>query len=130
MSSMKTTTKSVLVTSTTIPQVDTRRELRHSTREVVQIYWMDEGGLPNEGSAVIRNVSARGFGIRTDRSFTVGQSITVRVPERSLTCAVRHVQERVHSFTVGLEIRASSDGSSLEHSLENLSSALGASMPD
>ena len=73
---------------------------------------------------MVRNTSPRGFGIRTDRTFRVGQSITVRTPERSLECKVRHVQEHSYSFMIGLEIQSSSDGSSLERSLDSLSSAL------
>lgn len=129
MSAAKITTGISPVNHETPPQLDTRRETRHDTRSVVQIYWKDQAGLPCDGTGVIRNVSARGFGLTADRSFDLGQSITVRTPDRSLECVVRHVRPRTYSFMVGLEIRASSDGSSLEHSLENLSSALGASIP-
>jgi hypothetical protein len=40
------------------------------------------------------------------------------------------VQERRYSFRIGLEIRSSSDGSSLERSLRSLASALDAPVPD
>ena len=101
-----------------------RRHERQETRVPVQIYWQDDIGLPCEAVALVRNTSARGFGIRTDRDFRIGQSITVRTPERSMACEVRHVQEHSYSFMVGLEIQSSSDGSSLERSLDSLSSAL------
>lgn len=107
-----------------------RRHERQETRAVVQIYWRDDIGLPCEAVAVVRDISPRGFGIRTDRSFAVGQSITVRTPERSMVCEVRYSQQRSSSYMVGLEIQSSSDGSSLEHSLDSLSSALaGAASP-
>jgi hypothetical protein len=106
-----------------------RRHERQDAQAVVQIYWRDESGLPCESVAVIKNISARGFGIQTDSSFPVGRSITVRTPKRSLECEVRHVQERRYSFRIGLEIRSSSDGSSLERSLRSLASALDGPVP-
>ena len=130
MSTTKVATDLGQVVHETTSQPDTRREMRHDTRAVVQIYWQDDAQLPCEAVAVIRNISARGFGVTTDRSFTVGQSITVRAAERSMQCEVRHVQERRCSFTVGLEIRSSSDGSSLERSLRSLASAVDAPVPD
>lgn len=105
-------------------QRESRRFPRTPARSVVLIYWQDSAGLPCEATAVIRDVSARGFGLRTDRPFEVGAFITVRTPERSLVCAVRHVQAEPCSYLVGLEILSSSDGSSDEVSLNCLSKAL------
>ena len=89
------------------------------------IYWLDDTGLPCDACAVIRDVSARGFGIETDQPFTVGQALTIRTADSSLECVVRHMQEYPNSFLAGLEVLSSSDGSSLEFSLANLTIALG-----
>ena len=105
-------------------QKEARQHARTPARSVVLIYWQDDARLPCEASSVIRNVSAGGFGMRTDRPFNIGKSITVRTPQRSLACIVRHVQPEPHSYLVGLEILSASDGSSLEQSLTSLSNAL------
>jgi hypothetical protein len=104
---------------------DHRHDPRSPAQTVVLIYWLDDAGLPCDACAVIRDVSARGFGIETDRLFTVGQSLTIRTADSSLECVVRHMQEYPNSFLAGLEVLSSSDGSSLESSLANLSMALG-----
>lgn len=109
-------------------RTDSRKHPRAAARAVVLIYWQDDNRLPCETTAVIRDVSAGGFGVRTDRSFPKGKSITVSTPERSLECTVRHVQKQPHSFFVGLQILSASDGSGHEQSLGNLSSALAASI--
>lgn len=103
---------------------EARKYARTPARSVVLIYWQDAAKLPCEATAIVRDVSAGGFGLRTDRPFDVGKSITVRTPQRSLECAVRHVQEEPHSYLVGLQILSASDGSSLEQSLTSLSDAL------
>lgn len=105
---------------------ETRRYERVSAQSVVTIYWQDEAALPCDASAIVRNVSAGGFGLRTEQRFDLGKLITVRTPERSLTCSVRHVQEEPFGYLVGLKIRSSSDGSSLEESLNSLSAVLAA----
>jgi hypothetical protein len=105
-------------------EADLRRHPRHPAQTVVLIYWLDAGGLPCEACAVIRDVSARGFGIETDRCFPVGQSLTIRTAANSLECVVRHMQEYPNSFLAGLEVLSSSDGSSLESSLANLAAVL------
>jgi hypothetical protein len=102
-------------------EADHRRDPRRPAQSVVLIYWLDGTGLPCEACAVIRDVSARGFGIETDRCFPVGQSLTIRTPDRSLECVVRHMQEHPNSFLAGLQVLSASDGSSLESSLANLS---------
>ena len=124
MSKIETPAKAAPLTSAIAVSVNKRRHPRTSARAVVLIYWQDERRLPCESTAVIKDVSAGGFGIRTDRSFPQGKAITVRTPERSLECAVRHVTEQTDSFIVGLQILSSSDGSGQEQSLEGLSSAL------
>ena len=106
------------------PGVESRRYPRSPAQTVVLIYWLDDRGLPCDACAVIRDVSARGFGIETDQNFLVGQALTIRTAERSLQCVVRHMQEYPSSFLAGLEVVASSDGSSLESSLANLASIL------
>jgi hypothetical protein len=103
---------------------DHRRHPRHAAQTVVLIYWLDLTGLPCEACAVIRDVSARGFGVETDQCFTVGQALTIRTALSSLECVVRHMQEYPNSFLAGLEVLSSSDGSSLESSLANLSAVL------
>jgi hypothetical protein len=103
---------------------DHRRDPRRPAQTVVLIYWLDNTGLPCDACAVIRDVSARGFGIETDRCFPVGQALTIRTATRSLECVVRHMQEYPNSFLAGLEVLSSSDGSSLESSLANLSAAV------
>ncbi|MDA0206939.1 MAG: PilZ domain-containing protein [Acidobacteria bacterium] len=126
MSNTETPAKAAQMAPAIAVSVNKRSHPRTSTRAVVLIYWLDENRLPCESTAVIKDVSAGGFGIRTDRGFPQGKSITVRTPERSLECVVRHVTEQPHSFMVGLQIRSSSDGSGQEQSLEGLSSALAA----
>lgn len=103
---------------------DHRRDPRRPAQTVVLIYWLDDTGLPCDACAVIRDVSARGFGIETDQNLRVGQSLTIRTVERSLQCVVRHMQEFPSSFLAGLEVLSASDGSSLESSLANLASNL------
>lgn len=115
------------IRSTPIAQptrTDHRRDPRHPAQTVVLIYWLDDARLPCDACAVIRDVSARGFGIETDQNFFVGQALTIRTAERSLQCVVRHMQELPNSFLAGLEVLSSSDGSSLEFSLANLASNL------
>lgn len=107
------------------PEADHRRDPRRPAQTVVLIYWLDDTGLPCDACAVIRDVSARGFGIETDQPFTVGQALTIRTADSSLECVVRHMQEYPNSFLAGLEVLSSSDGSSLEFSLANLTIALG-----
>jgi hypothetical protein len=130
MNKVEAVTGSTNATPEATIRADNRRDLRTAARAVVLIYWQDERKLPCETTAVIRDVSAGGFGVRTDRSFPEGKSITVRTPERSLECTVRHVQQQPHSFFVGLQIRPSSDGSGHEQSLGSLSAALAASTPE
>lgn len=114
--------KSTLVAQPT--DADHRRDPRHPAQTVVLIYWLDDTGLPCDACAVIRDVSARGFGIETDRCFAVGQSLTIRTAANSLECVVRHMQEYPNSYLAGLEVLSSSDGSSLESSLAKLSAAI------
>lgn len=101
-----------------------RRDPRHPARTVVLIYWVNGAGLPCDACAIISDVSARGFGVETDRRFPVGQRLTIRTADNSLECVVRHMQEYPNSFLAGLEVLSASDGSSLEASLANLSAAV------
>ncbi len=103
---------------------ESRRDLRYPAHDVVLIYWSDPFGFPCESSAIIRDVSARGFGIETDQDFPVGQPLCIRTAERTLDCIVRHVQEYPSTYIAGLEIVATSDGSTHESSLANLAASL------
>ena len=115
-----------LISTPAVPstQSDHRRDPRRPAQTVVLIYWLDITGLPCEACAVIRDVSARGFGIETDQCFPVGRRLTIRTAASSLECVVRHMQVFPSSFLDGLEVLSSSDGSSLESSLANLSAAI------
>jgi hypothetical protein len=104
-------------------EADHRRDPRRPAQTVVLIYWLDDAGLACDACAIIRDVSARGFGIETDQCFPVGQSLTIRTVDNALECVVRHMQEYPNSFLAGLEVLSSSDGSSLESSLASLSAA-------
>ena len=106
------------------PRKEQRRHQRHAADQQVLVYWQTKSGVPSESSATLRNVSAGGFGIELNERFTVGAVVVVKASERSLQCAVRHVQQYSDSFLIGLEVLSTSDGSSLARSLEELSSAL------
>lgn len=126
MSNVNAQTKPIVALPVPPKEKEARKYARTPARSVVLIYWQDAAKLPCEAAAIVRDISAKGFGLRTDRSFDIGKSITVRTPQRSLECAVRHVQQEPHSYLVGLEVLSASDGSSLEQSLTSLSNALAA----
>lgn len=122
MSKKHARTESPTVTASKLN--DLRRDPRYPSQTVVLIYWTDARGFPCDACAVIRDVSARGFGIETDQQFPIGQPLTIRTAVNSLECVVRHLQEYPNSFLAGLEVLSSSDGSALESSLANLSAAI------
>ena len=103
---------------------ESRRDPRDPTRKVVLIYWLDDRGLPCDACAVIRDVSAHGIGIETDRPFDVSQPLTIRTANGSLECVVRRMQEDPSGFLVGLKVLSSSGASSPRSSLANLASLL------
>jgi hypothetical protein len=111
-------------------QEERRRHPRHEAEEQVLVYWQTKSGLPRESAAVLRNVSAGGFAIELVERFEVGAVVVVKASERSLQCAVRHVQQHSDSFLIGLEVLSASDGSTLARSLEGLSSGLSDSIPE
>ena len=122
MSKKHARTESPTVTASKLN--DLRRDPRYPSQTVVLINWTDAQGFPCDACAVIRDVSARGFGIETDQQFPIGQPLTIRTAVNSLECVVRHLQEYPNSFLAGLEVLSSSDGSALESSLANLSAAI------
>lgn len=94
------------------------------------VCWQDDAGLQCEAHAIIGDISASGFGVEINRSIPLTKIVTVSDPERSLLCAVRHIQEFPNSFLVGLEVLSSSDDTPLAKSLEELSSALAAAFAE
>ena len=99
MSKKHARTESPTVTASKLN--DLRRDPRYPSQTVVLIYWTDARGFPCDACAVIRDVSARGFGIETDQQFPIGQPLTIRTAVNSLECVVRHLQEYPNSFLAG-----------------------------
>ena len=130
---MTTTTSKTLKESTTgvagpgetLP-VEQRRSRRFSTALDVEIYWQDEYGLPCIAPAVVRNVSAGGFGIAVGRKPPVGSLLTVRTLKNSMQCIVRHTQPDQGAYLVGVELLPAADGATPTQSLERLAAALSA----
>lgn len=106
--------------------VEQRRFRRFSTTLDVEIYWQDEYGLPCTAPAVVRNVSAGGFGIAAGRKPPVGSLLTVRTLKNSMQCVVRHTEPDQGAYLVGVELLPSADGTTPTQSLERLASALSA----
>ena len=107
-------------------RIEKRRSRRFSTTLDLEIYWEDEYGLPCVSPAVVRNVSAGGFGIRLERKPPVGSLLTVRAPMNSMQCVVRHVQPDQGSYLVGVELLPAADGTTPTQSLQRLATALSA----
>jgi hypothetical protein len=112
------------------PEVDRRHHPRYSAGNEVLVCWQDDAGFQCEARAIAEDISASGFGVEIDRSIRLTKIVTVSDPERSLRCAVQHIQEFSNSFLVGLEVLSSSDDTPLAKSLEKLSSVLAAAFAE
>ena len=106
--------------------VEQRRHRRISTTLDVRISWQDEFGLQCHAFAVVRDVSAGGFGIELDRQPPLGSLLTVRTLKSSMQCVVRHVQPQQDTFLVGVEMLPAPDGTTPTQSLERLAASLSA----
>jgi hypothetical protein len=106
--------------------VENRRFRLFSTTLDVEIYWQDEYGLPCVAPAIVRDVSAGGFGIELGRKPPVGSLLTVRTLKSSMLCFVRHTQPDQGSYLVGVEMLPAADGTTPTQSLERLAAALSA----
>ena len=106
------------------PPIEQRRSRRFSTTLDVEIYWQDEYGLPHIAPAVVRNVSAGGFGIALGRKPPVGSLLTVRTRKNSMQCVVRHAGPDQGAYLVGVELLPAADGTTPTQSLERLAAAL------
>jgi c-di-GMP-binding flagellar brake protein YcgR len=107
--------------------VERRRYRRFWVGLNVRVYWQDEEGRQRETPALLRDVSAGGFGIESQDRLAVGMVITVRTMVNSPRCEVRHLQANEKRVLIGVKVLPSEDGSSHEESLEKLASALAAS---
>ena len=92
----------------------------------MRVSWQDEQGRQREAPALLRDVSAGGFGIELQNPLEVGMLITVRTMVNSCRCEVRHVRANEKRVLVGLRVLPPEDGSSHEESLEKLGAALAA----
>lgn len=93
----------------------------------VRVYWQDQEGRQRESPALLRDVSAGGFGIELQDRVEVGTLITVRTMVTSPRCEVRHVRVDGKCVVIGVKVLPSEDGSRHEESLEKLAAALAAS---
>jgi c-di-GMP-binding flagellar brake protein YcgR len=109
------------------PAVERRRYRRFWVGLNVRIYWQDEQGRQREAPALLRDVSAGGFGIELQDRLEVGTLITVRTMVKSPRCEVRHVRANEKRVLIGVKVLPSEDGSRHEESLEKLAAALAAS---
>jgi hypothetical protein len=109
------------------PVVERRRYRRFWVGLNVRVYWQDEEGRQRETPALLRDVSAGGFGIESQDRLAVGMVITVRTMVNSPRCEMRHLQANEKRVLIGVKVLPSEDGSSHEESLEKLASALAAS---
>lgn len=104
--------------------IEQRRYRRFSTTLDVEICWRDEYGLPCVSPAVVKNVSAGGFGVALGKEPPVGSLLTVTVLKTSMKCVVRHVQPDHDAYLVGMEMLPASDGTTPTQSLQRLATAL------
>lgn len=93
----------------------------------MRVYWQDEQGRQREAPALLRDVSAGGFGIELQDCLEVGTIVTVRTIVNSPRCEVRHVQANEKRVLIGVKVLPSVDGSRHEESLEKLAAALAVS---
>lgn len=107
--------------------VERRRYRRFWVGLNVRVYWQDEQGRQREAPALLRDVSAGGFGIELQDRLEVGTIITVRTMVNSPRCEVRHMRANSARVLIGVKVLPSADGSRHEESLEKLAAALAAS---
>jgi len=105
-------------------QADQRRHHRLSTNLNVQVSWIDAFGFQNDEVAVVKNVSAGGFGIEFGHNRPLGSRLTVRTENNSMQCVVRHTQARPGGFHLGLEALPSVEQRGTSQSLDRLATAL------
>jgi len=101
-----------------------RRAVRFEAAFDVAISKTDDATRRIATDAWVRDVSANGLGLCCAEPFEVGDVVTVRAPGKSLQCEVRHCRAEGALFSVGLEVRRSSDGTDIQVSLRDLSKAL------
>lgn len=109
------------------PVAERRRYRRFWVGLNVRVYWQDEQGRQREAPALLRDVSAGGFGIELQDRLEVGTLITVRTMVNSPRCEVRHMNANEKRVLIGVKVLPSEDGSRHEDSLEKLAAALAAS---
>jgi hypothetical protein len=105
------------------PAVERRRYRRFWVGLNVRVYWQDELGRQREAPALLRDVSAGGFGIELQDRVEVGTIVTVRTMVNSPRCEVRHMHANEKRVLIGLRVLPSDDGSKHEESLEKLAAA-------
>lgn len=106
-------------------QVEQRRHRRIPTNLNVQVTWIDAFGFENAAAAVVKDISAGGFGIESCQRRPVGSRLTVTTQTNSMPCVVRHLRAVRDEFYLGLEILPSLDEiAQTKESLESLRTAL------
>lgn len=106
--------------------VERRRYRRFWVGLNVDLSWQDEQGREREAQALLRDVSAGGFGIELEERVEVGLVITIRTMVTSARCEVRHTHANGKTVVIGVKVLPSEDGSRHEESLEKLAAALSA----
>ena len=106
-------------------QVEQRRHRRIPTSLNVEVAWVDGFGFKKAAAAVVKDISAGGFGIELYRHRPAGSRLTVTTQTNAMACIVRHVRAVRDEFYLGLEIMPSVDEiTKAKESLENLRTAL------
>lgn len=106
-------------------QVEQRRHRRIPTNLHVEVTWIDAFGFENATAAVVKDISAGGFGLESCQGRPVGSRLTVATPANALQCVVRHLRKRRDGFHLGLEMLPSIDEiGKTKESLESLRTAL------
>lgn len=106
-------------------QIEKRRHRRIPTSLNVQVTWVDAFGFESFAAAVVKDISAGGFGIELCQCRPVGSRLTVTTQTNALRCVVRHVRESQDVFYIGLELLPSVDEiAKTRESLESLRTAL------
>ena len=106
-------------------QVEQRRHRRIPTSLNVEVTWVDGFGFERAAAAVVKDISAGGFGIEACQRRPVGSRLTVTTQTNSMPCVVRHLRAVRDEFYLGLEILPSLDEiAQTKESLESLRTAL------
>ena len=100
----------VEIDSVKSPRIEQRRSRRFSTTLDVEIYWHDEYRVPCVLPAVVKNVSAGGFGNSLGRKSPVVSLLTVGTPQTSMPCVVRQVHPDHGAFLIGVALLPIRDG--------------------